>query len=1092
MKSFTAVVLCALLAAGCSSKARKARHMERADEYFKNGDYESATIEYINVLRIDPKDIHAYRRLAQGYWERAMYREAFPVLARTRDLDPNDVDLRLKLSALYKAGGLHEKARAEALAVLEKESCNIDAFVALVDSSVGADELADAMARLQSKSELLADKARYNIALGMVHLRQGELDAAEKAFREGEKIDPDSSEVHQVLALLHQVRRDPEKAAEEFEKSGRLAPVVSPARVRWALSELTQGDREAAKEILQEIVAEESDYAAARLQLASIALSEKDYEGCRAHLARVPEQSSPSMAVLLVKADLLLAEGKVDESVKELERGARLFPRTPRVHHALALASIRQGNIQRAIQALKRTANLAPRHVGTILLLAGLQIRTGDPEPAVESLKSLVREAPKFGRALTLLAAGYRAMGKHDEAIETYGKLAELTPDDPRPLHLQGNVLAVSGRLQEAREMFEAVLKAEPEFIPSLEQLVRMDLAQGKKDDALKRVTDALARRQDNAMLLFLKGYVCQSREEFDSAEEAYLKAIDLKPEYLKPYTALSGMYAKAGKNEEAIEKAEQALALNPGNPGTMMLAAMLYERQDDTAKAIETYEKLIKRFPRFAVAANNLACLYMAKEGGMDRALECAKTAHEVAPQNPYITDTLGWIAYQRGDYKWALSLLAEAAGKAPQHAEILCHLGMAQCAVGKEAGGRAAIEKALSMDADFPCAEDAKGLLAILRIDPTKAGDEKTLNELVATLEKNPTHVTALHRAAAICENTGKRDESLGYYRKAIAASPEFVPAVKGVVRLLLPHKEKAQEAVEAAKRARELDPDDAEADLLLAKALLQTGDRKWALSLLNEAARRMPGNTEVRFRLAWVYYTCGDVPRALREARVALSATGQVSEARQFVELVTMYDSAAGLEEVPTAVREALDRDGDYLPARMIVAAVNRSKGDNAGAIAIYEQALEQYPSFAPAAAALATLYLDVPKKTDRAFELATAAYRQLRDDATITRTLGILAYRRGDYRYASRMLEQTARKSPQDAESLYCLGLSQHRLKRLDAAKRNLNKALELDSESPLAEEAKKKLLDLNLDGESPEAIQSMLKKYGGGSGGRNPE
>ena len=1082
MNVFTAAVLCGLLTAGCSSESKKTRCTSRADAYFETGDYERATIEYINVLRIDNKDGHAFRQLAQSYWERSMYREAFPALIAAKDANPNDVSIRLKLGDLYLVSGLHEKARDEALAALESEPDNVDALARLVDSSVGTNQLAEAMARLQAGRDALADQAPYHIVVGMIHLRQNEFDSAEKAFREGETIDPKSSDVHQALAVLHRARRDPERAAEEFERSGRLAPVASAARVRWAVSELGQGDVAAAKEILQEIVAKNTDYAAARLKLAQIAYSEKDYAGCQAHLARIPTQSPQHMAKLLLQAGVMLAQGKVDDAVKELERMARKFPQTPRVHHALGLACMRQGNAKRAIQAFEQTTTLAPGHIGATLLLAGLQIQTGNPEPAVASMEALVRKAPRFDRALVLLAAGYRAMGQHDEAAATCRKLVELRPDDPATYYQLGLALVGGGKTLEARQAFVGALKAEPGYLRAIEQLVRLDLADDKSDNALKRIEDALALRQDDVSLLLLKGTVHQVRKSFELAEAAYLKAIESKPDFLRPYTALCRLYVSQQKDEEALAKVEHALSLNPEDIGSMLLAATLYERQNKEPKAIALYEKLVKRLPNFAEAANNLACLYMGQQGGMDRALEHAKAARKAAPENPYVADTLGWIAYQCGDHKWALSLLREAVGKTPDHPEILYHYGVALCAVGEESDGLATIEKALTLDPAFPNAEDARALIDILRIDPATVINQETLDKLAETLEKKPTHVTALYRTGAICENTGKLDEGLKYYRKTIAVSPEFAPAAKGAARLLLEQKGDAQEALAMAKRARDLVPDDAETDLLLAEALQQTGEHEWSLSLLQKSARNSPKNAEIRYRLAWAHYICGDVPQSIKEARAVLSMTGQVATAQQFVDLVALHTTAASLEAVPPQVREALDRDKDYLPARMIEAAVDLSKGDNAKACAIYEKVLEQYPKFSPAAAKLASLYLDDPEKSDKAFELATAARRQLREDPVVARTLGILAYQRSDYRSAARLLAESMQKLPQDSESLYRLGLSQHKLRNQDAAKSTLGRALELDSESSFAEEARKIVLEIGFGRVSSDEVGELLDKY----------
>src|SRR3979411_389333 len=48
-----AISLGAATIAGCHLPGKKSRVMERADRYFKAGEYDKAKIEYMNVLRLD-------------------------------------------------------------------------------------------------------------------------------------------------------------------------------------------------------------------------------------------------------------------------------------------------------------------------------------------------------------------------------------------------------------------------------------------------------------------------------------------------------------------------------------------------------------------------------------------------------------------------------------------------------------------------------------------------------------------------------------------------------------------------------------------------------------------------------------------------------------------------------------------------------------------------------------------------------------------------------------------------------------------------------------------------------------------------------
>ena len=73
---------------------------------------------------------------------------------------------------------------------------------------------------------------------------------------------------------------------------------------------------------------------------------------------------------------------------------------------------------------------------------------------------------------------------------------------------------------------------------------------------------------------------------------------------------------------------------------------------------------------PRSALAANNLAWLLAEHGGDKERALQLAQMAKELAPEDASVSDTLGWILYQRGIYHRALALFNESAAGLPDGA--------------------------------------------------------------------------------------------------------------------------------------------------------------------------------------------------------------------------------------------------------------------------------------------------------------------------------------------------------------------------------------------------------------------------------------
>ena len=105
MQKLTRCLLIVLAVAGlsCSPSAKKARHLARANQYFEAGNYDSAEIEYINVLRVDPENPVALYRLGVISFEDGRLNRAIACLTKSRDLQPDNLDVRMKLGQIHLA-----------------------------------------------------------------------------------------------------------------------------------------------------------------------------------------------------------------------------------------------------------------------------------------------------------------------------------------------------------------------------------------------------------------------------------------------------------------------------------------------------------------------------------------------------------------------------------------------------------------------------------------------------------------------------------------------------------------------------------------------------------------------------------------------------------------------------------------------------------------------------------------------------------------------------------------------------------------------------------------------------------------------------
>ena len=1094
-----AILVCALLVttgAGCTKQLKRSRHLARGERAFQAQQYDQAEIEYLNVLKVAPQDPVAISRLATIYSEEGRVSRAFPFLLKACELVTNDMELHLKLGNLYLAAGKTKEARDQASLILDRVPRHPEAPMLLVGTVTNQNDAAAMRQRLAKLSAQVGDTAPLQLASGFLYFREGNTNAGAAAFQKAQSLDPKSGATYSALATLYLMQKELKQAESAFKTAAELSPVRSSRRLSYADFMIASGKLDAGRQFLGEMTKAAPDYLPAWLRQADLALAEGNYTNCASFLNQALSRDSGNYDALLLKGRLLLAQGQATQAIAEFGRMTTAYERSPQVHYQLALAHLLNNDDVKALTSVNRAVTLDPNFAEAILVQARLNLRKGDPAAAVPALTSLVNRQPQIAQAHLQLANAYLAEKSPADALGVYGQMMKLFPKNPQIPLFMGMVLVQQKKLADARQAFEKSLKLSPDFLPALEQIINLDLAGKQYASALDRAQKQIEKDAKATLprLLLAKIYLARAADlvqqdnekspgavkrkqladvpaaqgDVTQAEKALQHAIELEPGLASAYLMLAQVYVAANQHQQALDRLATLLArTNDVNSQVtaLMQFGVIQEALKNFPAARAAYEKLLAANPRFTPALNNLAYLYSEHFNQLDKAAQLAEQAQRLYPADPSVADTLGWIYYRKADYPRALSLVTQAAATAPNEPEIQCHLGMIRYALGQEAPARLALQHALEGDKDFPGKDEARRRLAILAIDP-KSSAPAIQSLLEKRVAEDPNDPIALVRLAGLFIRNGAPDKAIKAYQQALTQNPKNAYVLTSLAQLFSAPGalNNPQKAMEYAKDAHAAAPDDVSITQLLGHLACQAGDYKWASSLLQDAALKLPDQPALLYDLARSYYGLGQLPAAetaLQNALKGAAAFDQTDEAKRLLSMLVAYRDPA---QRPAAAPQ-LKANPNYIPALMVNELLQQEKGNFQDALTTLNHVLALNPLFAPATRDLAILCFDRFPEDPRTSDLATKARDTFPNDPNLAKVLGVVAYRRANYSAAAQYLKQSLPTRKNDGELLYYLGMAQYQLKSKAESKAALQQALALNIQPKLAGEAKRVLAEL---------------------------
>jgi tetratricopeptide (TPR) repeat protein len=215
--------------------------------------------------------------------------------------------------------------------------------------------------------------------------------------------------------------------------------------------------------------------------------------------------------------------------------------------------------------------------------------QAGDYLKAIQEFQVAYDIADQNG-ALDTIAAYYIGMcgvlaEKPEIASEYLSKCVEAQFDDPNIYRFYNRAVKQMGDTARAIEIINEGRERYPEELDLLLELAQIYLEQGKKEELLTSLLEAVEADPTNSNLYFLIGKTYDDKGETVQAEEYYKKAAEVKPDFFEAYYNIGAIYVnkaaelQAQANDLPLDQTEKYNELSDQALANLELAVPYLEK---------------------------------------------------------------------------------------------------------------------------------------------------------------------------------------------------------------------------------------------------------------------------------------------------------------------------------------------------------------------------------------------------------------------------------------------------------------------------------------------------------------------------------
>ena len=736
----------------------------------------------------------------------------------------------------YLAKHEYVKARIEFRNALQQNDKMLEAWRALAEVDEHTHNWQELAASLRRVTELDKNDAKSRVQLAKLYLLGNAVDRALQMANAAVELEPNDPNVLALKGAVLLRLKDAEGAKQAVEAALKIDPTNADANAILATERFQRGDD----------------------------------AGALAALANVPAAHKDDIGLLLLKVTIYDHMKNSQQVESLLKRLVALHPKQNSFRSQLIRFYIAHERPDDAVEALRSYVTENPTDVNAELQLVGLLASVKSPAAAQEELEARIKAGGKVLPYQIALAKLEFARGNIAASIALLKKLTQSSNRDDAitakntlaELYLTKNDFAA------AEPVVEDVLGEDSRNTDALRLRAVIRLNKGKTDDAIADLRRALNDQPRSPPLLATLALAYERSGAIELADKAYLDAT--KDSGYSPVYGLNYItfLDRRGLSDQAQNILTELARRNPTNVTVLSALArsrLAHQDWEGAQKIADAIHSLDKK----SILPNQINAAALAAQNKLNDSLSLLQSAYNQDPSyQPMATLVATYI--RAGQIDKAEAFIQAVLKANPHNAEAYIVRG----------GLNVAKKDPKQAESDFQAAikqapKSELGYQALARFYMAQNKADQAMKIIREGIEHQPKSFALRLFLAGLLERSRDYDGAIAEYEAMLRDQPGSLVVANNLASLLSDHRsDKA--SLQKAQQLTVLLKDSPIPQLkdTIGWVHYRQGDYKSAVSVLEDAAAKLPNVAMVHYHLGMSYLATGEATKANEQFKKALT--------------------------------------------------------------------------------------------------------------------------------------------------------------------------------------------------------------------------